>query len=332
MALTIHNTVESKRGCGYRRSAKGGVGIYLMGGKLSAPCGRLPVPLVRCPTCDSGIKPSRSWTWIEPAGLFAKARAKPCEGSKVTLAALGPNVKQCALCPLGDALPLGKHGLIWIGEKFYASAHDFVKEAAALGVSRKVPALPRGFELGKTWVYLAHRAAVQQVIEGEPLVQAGVFTAFLPTRVDLVVDTDDPAQLPERAVKLAEELGEGCRLVKVTRDCDTQLTLDDAAVSAQAERATQAALFKADMLEAALRASDSIEEPRRSTQVDFEIIDPDTTDPRLRDAIERLDAKVAANPNPQFVRHVRDVGAEDGGEDQDFGDDVPDEDAEEWEP
>lgn len=237
--LQIHNTIEAKRGCGYRKPGKNGVGVYLMGGELSAPCGRLPIPLLRCPTCDCGLKPSRSWTWIEPAGLFRVAREQPCVASPVELstrqrmADWAERTKTCRSCPIGDAMPLGRHGLLWIGEAFYKSPHDFVKEAAALGLSRKLPALPRGFELGKTWVYLAHRAAVQKVVDGAAVVQPGVFSAFLPHRIDLVVDTDDPAQLPERARKLAEDLidahGErAVRLVKVTRDVDAQLGIDDA--------------------------------------------------------------------------------------------------------
>lgn len=249
--LQIVNTIEAKRGCGWRKPGANGVGVYLMGGELSAPCGRLPVPLLRCPTCDCGIKPSRSWTWIEPAGLFRVAREQPCGGPAPIAPTVDPSPlgrvdrfrqrmsdwdalrKVCALCPIGDAMPLGRHGLLWIGEAFYKSPHDFVREAAALGLSRKLPALPRGFELGKTWVYLAHRAAVQKVVDGAAVVQPGVFSAFKPHRIDLVVDTDDPAQLPERARKLAEELieahGESAvRLVKVTRDVDAQLGIEDA--------------------------------------------------------------------------------------------------------
>lgn len=231
--LQIVNTIEAKRGCGWRKPGANGVGVYLMGGELSAPCGRLPVPLLRCPTCDCGIKPSRSWTWIEPAGLFRVAREQPC----VDVMANGQlGSSACRVCPVGDAMPLGRHGLLWIGEAFYKSPHDFIREAAALGLSRKLPALPRGFELGKTWVYLAHRAAVQKVVDGAAVVQPGVFSAFKPHRIDLVVDTDDPAQLPERARKLAEELIEAhgehaVRLVKVTRDVDAQLGIDDAKVA-----------------------------------------------------------------------------------------------------
>lgn len=243
--LQIHKTIEAKRGCGYRKPGKNGVGVYLMGGELSAPCGRLPIPLLRCPTCDCGIKPSRSWTWIEPAGLFRVVREKPC------LTDTGKPEPSCALCPIGNAMPLGRHGLLWIGEAFYKSPHDFVKEAAALGLSRKLPALPRGFELGKTWVYLAHRAAVQKVVDGAAVVQPGVFSAFRPHRIDLVVDTDDPAQLPERARKIAEELIEthgdsAVRLVKVTRDVDAQLGIDEARPQAEPDTNYQCTLTEED--------------------------------------------------------------------------------------
>ena len=48
---TVHTSVESARGCGYR---KGG-GIYLVSGGLSEPCPKLPIELHSCPTCSLDI-------------------------------------------------------------------------------------------------------------------------------------------------------------------------------------------------------------------------------------------------------------------------------------
>lgn len=64
-------TNEPRRGCGYRKEG----GLYLVGGGLSAPCGRLPIPLTVCPVCNGGIHPARGWTWVSPRALFGAAGA-----------------------------------------------------------------------------------------------------------------------------------------------------------------------------------------------------------------------------------------------------------------
>jgi hypothetical protein len=61
--------------------------------------------------------------------------------------------------------PVGKVGLLWIGEAFYATTTDFNDEAARLGISRRISSIPNGFEIGKTWVALAHRKAITRVCE-----------------------------------------------------------------------------------------------------------------------------------------------------------------------
>src|SRR5262245_23630989 len=121
--------VEGKRGCGFRKVG----GLYMMGGKLGMPCCKLPRVLDVCPTCAGGIKQSRGWQWIDPRpwlrGLCVQARTIPCP----------------AAVPDG----LGERaGLLWIGTRFYSSPEIFAVEADKLGISRRIKAIPRGFELG----------------------------------------------------------------------------------------------------------------------------------------------------------------------------------------
>jgi len=189
---------EAERGCGYRKPSKGGVGIYLVAPSAAAHCGRFPIPLGVCPCCSAGIKPSRSWTWIEPLKLFAE------------VAGCDDRPENCARCYAGGAMPTGKHGLLWIGEKFYKHPQDFVNESLRMGISRKLSALPRGLVLGETVVYLAHRFAVENE-EGSR--SAGVFAAFKPRGVDLVIA--NAQDVPERATKLAAELGDAARIIQV---------------------------------------------------------------------------------------------------------------------
>lgn len=238
-------STEKARGCGYRKAGKGGVGCYIVGPSTTAPCGRLPFPLTTCPCCGGGIKPARSWQWISPRALFAPSLPPACAALKLVNGA-----QVCATCPMGYGAPDGRHGLLFIGGAFYKAPRDFMREAAMMGVSRKLPVIPRDFRLGETMVYLAHRHAVPVVPEpGEERVEQtqigleaivrektpeiemrpGVFTAFRPTGIDLVID--DEHNVPDRAKRLAEKLteqgGGEVRLVKVVRDIDTQGDLLD---------------------------------------------------------------------------------------------------------
>ena len=154
---------------------------------------------------------------------------------------------------MGGAIPAGKHGLIWIGEKFYPMTADFMREAQMKGVSRRLPAVPRGFVLGETQVYLGHRKAVLlgwqcythgTVVDGVPTPLAerccdkadahygpGIFTTFLAEGVDLVVD--DLSDVPQSAVTVAERLDQTAmsgtvRIVKVIPEHQTNLHTQEA--------------------------------------------------------------------------------------------------------
>jgi hypothetical protein len=132
--------IEAKRGCGYRKVG----GLYLIGGKLSAQCCKLPVMLNVCPTCGGGIKQTRGFTWIDPRPFFGGTcidvrRFAPCPASPVDGSGLGERA-----------------GLLWIGERFYPTPQHFLAEGQSLGVCRRIAAIPRELELGKTWILLAH--------------------------------------------------------------------------------------------------------------------------------------------------------------------------------
>lgn len=193
--------IEAKRGCGYRKVG----GLYLMAGKLAAPCCRLPLELSVCPCCGNGIKQSRGFTWIDAMKMFGGAQ--PSEQSA-----------QCGTCPMFNPEFMGpKVGLLWIGEKFYKSPSEFAQEGATLGISRRLSAIPREFEAGKTWILFAHPKAIWKTrdmneqeradyaagkeVEGlfprvdqEPLIGyyvPGVFSAVKPTHFELIVKQSD---------------------------------------------------------------------------------------------------------------------------------------------
>lgn len=202
--MFVEVVVEDERGCGFRHSGPDGVGIYLVGNASISSCARLPFPLTVCPCCGAGVKFSRSFTWIDPSKLFDPA-LEPLPDYEDPL----HDTRACRMCnpeeTTGD-----KAGLIWVGEKFYPTASHFAREAARMGISRRLPAIPNGFRVGIDAIYLAHiKAAPGPNMEWSP----GVFGVFVPSRVELVID--DPEDVPEKAIALKERFGSGARIVKV---------------------------------------------------------------------------------------------------------------------
>lgn len=222
---------EPQRGCGFRKAG----GLYLIAGAPSAPCGKLPLALEVCPTCGQGVKPARGWTWVDAEKLFIDV---PCEFAM----APAPGNPDCGLCPLCRR-NLQEHprmGLLWVGEQFYATPEDFLKEGEAQGISRRIQAVPKDFELGKTWVLFAHRKGLAQYCahpnnngeaEGCPDCEKGIhyapgiFSCFLPERIEYVVKADDPAEKLEQMEK------RGISLVQLARtdgaDANGELDLEE---------------------------------------------------------------------------------------------------------
>ena len=188
--------VEAKRGCGFRRVG----GVYLVASGLGEPCHKLPVTLDVCPCCHGGIKPTRSFTWVGPAlvGPACAPDALCCVAQR----------RHCPRCPVCSPELLGdKAGLLWVGGSFYPTPGHFTEEARTQGISRRIPAVPRGFEAGKHFVLLAHREATVSP-EGKKV--AGIFHVFRPERVELIVRQSEAT--PE---KIAEEAARGVTVVAV---------------------------------------------------------------------------------------------------------------------
>lgn len=208
--MKIETKIEGRRGCGYR---KGG-GLYMISGKHAEDCHRLPVPLDICPTCRHGIKSTRGFTWIDASIILAP-------GCKYNETNIGQeHCIRCVICrpPLVGAtsdpdLPAILSGLLWIGSAYYKTPASFNREAELLGISRKIAAVPRGFEIGKTWVFLAHRqgSGRYDADKNEVVYTAGIIGAFRPTAIEYVVKGDES----DRELELISK--RGITLVRVER-------------------------------------------------------------------------------------------------------------------
>jgi hypothetical protein len=181
MHKSIQVRNERARGCGYRKPG----GLYLFSDGGGRACGMLPIVLTTCPTCGQSMCPdagkqNRGFSWVED---FSKlVQAEFCSHPEA------PAI--CATCPLGAAIKIKRCGIIWVGKEFYPTPEDFTKEANEMGISRripmlgsttiktstgvrKVPAIPRGFKVGETWIALAHPAVAKNP-EPQPQVPAGL--------------------------------------------------------------------------------------------------------------------------------------------------------------
>jgi len=180
-------SVEQIRGCGYRKVN----GLYLCGKFIHIPCDRMPFPITVCPVCGQGIKVSRGFTQVNPYRLWGIH--ENCQDI----------FRPCFLCDPQDQPAY----IMLVGEKYYKTPVEFLDEAFSMGISKRIPFIPKGLELGTTVIYLAHNkaikvnvaAAVQQamsILEGEDTQQPklvetdrvekklGIFCAFIPNRVE----------------------------------------------------------------------------------------------------------------------------------------------------
>jgi hypothetical protein len=180
---------EPTRKCGHRKIG----GTYFVsdpGDTLS--CIALPYNVTTCPCCFEGIKFSRGYKWVVPNKLFSEID-EICIGTTKSTCIVGNN------CPLKSK---EKSGIMWVGDKFY-TPQTFTEEAELYGVSKRISAVPRDFEIGKTWVFLAHKRGG---IDSNNKKISAIFYVFKPTRIEKVVtetqykDKDEMEKLKSKGI------------------------------------------------------------------------------------------------------------------------------------
>jgi hypothetical protein len=208
--------IEPIRGCGFRRVG----GLYLCGEYFHAPCDRLPMPLTTCPVCGGGIKVSRGFTKINPYRLWGPHDySDRDENSGIFIQHCNDRLRPCHVCDPKDEPAY----IMLVGAGNYKTPEDFLEEAHRLGISKRIPFIPRELQLGVTVVYLAHpkacevkvapalqqaMAIVEEVQTMKPRLletekvekRIGIFTAFIPHRVEKLIWQSDAT--PEELEKL----------------------------------------------------------------------------------------------------------------------------------
>ena len=200
---------EAKRGCGYRQVGK----LYLVGPSTGYVCPSLPLLFSPCTCC--GFEPSqyRDFQWIRKSYIrhIGAAPMVDCHPS-------------CPVCyPSSNTQK--RYGLMWVGKKFYTPEEFLLEMDLEAGISKAIKQIPKGLVFGETWVAIAHPEAYvdssddgyvqdhedwiltcarlpmdeEKPPEPKPPTYPGIFTAFIPSGVEMLVykSDADPAYIFE---------------------------------------------------------------------------------------------------------------------------------------
>lgn len=173
--------VEIERGCGYRKVG----GLYLIGstGNLISR-DRLPVPLIACEVCGERPRFNRGISKIDPLRMFGPHGLFVDDSCK--------DGTLDAIC-----FPGLSAYLMWVGKEYTPA--EFVAEAMVLGISKRIPRMPKGIQRGD-WIYLAQ----QRVTDWHPGEGDAIFFAFQLDHVEKVI-TNEQASNPAVLKELEEK-------------------------------------------------------------------------------------------------------------------------------
>lgn len=220
--MTIKVMAKSERGCGTRNTK----GYYLVCDGEGTHCHRLPLEVPICKECKKpyivpirgiqAIQPEAVWDLCEAVGTDQE-HLYPCHNC----------ANQCPICyPPEDAW------VIWVGESYYESPEDFVREARNMGISRKIGFVPEGLQPGD-WVYLGYRKLIPTGHfnkKGEEVKDPGIFHAFKIQRIEkLLTETQQQDQayvrhLLERGIVPVVEVDDESQIEETKKRLYTKLS------------------------------------------------------------------------------------------------------------
>jgi hypothetical protein len=196
---------ESERGCGYRKAG----GVYLVCDGVSYACDGLPVEMVPCGCCEFEVKQARSMQPISSGYMAYLMRGHKCKEEAGFLCPVCfyakdyPKMKEVLLDFPEDSperkeleAEIPKVFYLMFVSKEYYTPQSFMEEARLQGVSKRVApnSLPAGFRVGVDWVFLGHGDVPfpktdesGQVLKTEYRYATGIFYAFKPSRLELVL-------------------------------------------------------------------------------------------------------------------------------------------------
>lgn len=194
---TIHTSHERARCCGFRKK-----GLYLMADKPSV-CHMFPVPTAPCKCCGMENKPRIAISLFPTRFLF------PDPPTCTRKEAGDPDTPCCGF--VDEIMSQERYAVDWVGAKNYPNPGDFLKEAAVMGISRRIAKLPDEFKVGSDKVIIAHA----KTFDGKP----GYIGTYTPTHIEYVVGGDETQE------ELEAMEDKGVRLVEVYQLHDEQLSM-----------------------------------------------------------------------------------------------------------
>jgi len=178
---------EEERGCGYRQVNS----LYLVGEGLTIVCDRLPLVITPCPTCGEIIRFSRGIQKVKPFNLWGNHKSCQCDLC-------------CPICKPGIFQYINYY-LMFVGNDY--TPESFVKEAHYMGVSKKIPFIPNGFDLNKSFILLARKNMIDKDSGYHPTGKGrkvdAVFYGFRPIRIEFLISDEDAT--PEKLADLKEQ-------------------------------------------------------------------------------------------------------------------------------
>ena len=180
--MSVSVMVRAERGCGFRNTR----GYYLCGGGMEVHRHRLPLPSPVCEACKRPlIVPIRGIQRIEPNKVWTLCP----EWQDLSYLCHQMN------CPICN--PPEKAYVVWVGESFYETPNSFVDESRRMGISRKIPFVPDGLEVGD-WVFLGYRKLIptgNYNKDHEEILDPGIFHAFRVSTIEkLLTDAQQQDQ------------------------------------------------------------------------------------------------------------------------------------------
>jgi hypothetical protein len=86
--------------------------------------------------------------------------------------------------------------LMWVGKKYYPTPTEFLTEARALGLSKRIPLIPHGLRIGVSRLFLMHSHCPITPHDLPSPTIPGCFAWATITGIEIIISDDvDPAQL-----------------------------------------------------------------------------------------------------------------------------------------
>lgn len=177
--------IASQRGCGFKQIGNS----YLESNGFTMHCDRLNLNLDECNVCGRRFVHFRGIAKIDFEQLYGEHIIpdyvdRPNNPDKNTCMCN----QKCYIC-YPQKFDDYNYYLMYVGKKFYTQG-SFIQEAKAMGVSKAIAYLPKGFRLGKSIILLA-MDKIGTTVVGDSLTKEikcdAIFYGYIPTKFTHVI-------------------------------------------------------------------------------------------------------------------------------------------------